>query len=108
MGGIIQVAALKVMAPLLIGWLSYLIAEGVDQFKRVTGKMPVAAKQAAVAVVASLLSALGAAISVTIIPDGVPLQQALDSLDTNAIAAALFAFALKHGTLLKKRGKLIG
>lgn len=94
--------ALQVLAPFLIGTIANLLTEAIDKLKAMTGAWGAPQKQALAAGIAALAAAGGQLAGHQFLDPNTPLADALNNLDVNAVAGALFAYALKHGQQLKQ------
>lgn len=88
---------LPLLGPIIVGRIAFYLTEVIDRMKTVTGSWNPTAKQSLAAGIAALLAALGAAVGQNFVAAGTPVADILNNVDVNAIAGALYAFAIKHG-----------
>ena len=93
--------AMTILAPFVIGIIANLLTEGIDKLKALTGSWGAPQKQALATVIAGLAAGGASLAGHTFLTPGSAAADALNNLDVNAIAGALFAFAMKHAQQIK-------
>lgn len=89
--------ALKILSPFIVGTIAHLLTEQIDKLKAITGSWGAPQKQALAAAIAALAAWGGQVAGAQLLDPASPVVDALNNIDVNALAGALFAYALKHG-----------